>query len=81
MSSWVETIGNSLPAREVEKSPPILYSLIYSCKAIGVDPEAYLEDVLQAVATTPSSQAATLTPWAWAERHPEHQVSKPHVDR
>ena len=51
-----------------------LYSLIYSCKALGVDPEAYLADVLTAVATTPSSQVAMLTPWEWAERHPEAVV-------
>ena len=51
-----------------------LYSLVYSCKALGLDPEAYLADVLTAVATTPSSQVASLTPWAWAEQHPEAAV-------
>ena len=43
-----------------------LYSLMASCKAIGVDPFAYLADVLERVATTPASEIRTLTPWAWA---------------
>ena len=42
-----------------------LYSLVLSCKQNGVDPEAYIEDVLMKVATTPASQIATLTPWGW----------------
>ena len=43
-----------------------LYSLVLSCKQSGADPEAYLEDVLGRVATTPASEIASLTPWAWA---------------
>ena len=46
-----------------------LYSLMLSCKQCGANPEEYLEDVLRKVATTPASEIATLTPWAWrAER-------------
>lgn len=45
-----------------------LYSLVLSCKQSGVDPEAYIEDVLGAVSTTPASRIAELTPWAWAAR-------------
>ena len=45
-----------------------LYSLMLSCRQNGVDPEAYLADVLMAVATTPASEIASLTPWAWGER-------------
>jgi transposase len=44
-----------------------LYSLMLSCKHAGIDPEAYLEDVLVRVSTTPDRQVASLTPWAWAE--------------
>jgi len=43
-----------------------LYSLMLSCKENGVDPQAYLEDVLARVSTTPSSRIAELTPWGWA---------------
>ena len=45
-----------------------LFSLIASCKALGINPEAYLIDVIKAIDTTPASQIASLTPWAWAER-------------
>ena len=43
-----------------------LYSLMLSCKENGVDPQAYLEDVLSRVSTTPASRIAELTPWGWA---------------
>jgi transposase len=43
-----------------------LYSLILSCKQAGVDPEAYIEDVLGRLSTTKASDIAELTPWAWA---------------
>lgn len=46
----------------------ILFSIVASCKALEIDPEAYIRDVLDAVAVTPASEAASLTPWAWAER-------------
>ena len=43
-----------------------LYSLALSCRLNGVDVQAYLEDVLGLVGTTPASQIARLTPWGWA---------------
>lgn len=43
--------------------------LSLSGTALDIDPEAYLADTLEAVAVTPASEAATLTPWAWAERN------------
>lgn len=45
-----------------------LYSLMLSCRQSGVDPEAYLEDVLNLISTTPASRIAELTPWGWAAR-------------
>ena len=47
-----------------------LYSLVLSCKQAGVDPEAYIEDLLSKISTTPASKIATLTPWAWAATCP-----------
>ena len=44
-----------------------LYSLVMSCKLAKVNVERYLEDVLVAVATTPSSRVGELTPWGWAK--------------
>lgn len=46
-----------------------LFSLIASAKAAGIDPAAYLADVIGKVSTTPASEVHTLTPWAWAAVH------------
>jgi transposase len=45
----------------------MLASLIETCKLHGVDPEAYLTDVLtRLVNNWPNSRLAELTPWTWA---------------
>ena len=43
-----------------------LYSLVLSCKENGVDPQAYIEDVLTRISTTPARRIRELTPWGWA---------------
>ena len=45
-----------------------LYSLTMSCKALGIDTEAYLADVLDEISV--ETDVAKLTPWAWALRQP-----------
>jgi transposase len=47
----------------------VLYSLIQSCKLAGVEPFAYLRDVLLRVATHPHTRIADLTPKAWARTY------------
>ena len=48
----------------------MLASLIETCKLHGVNPEAYLADVLtRLVNNWPNSRLAELTPWAWAAAH------------
>ena len=37
-------------------------SLVESCKIQGINPEAYLKDVLVRISTTPQSQIHTLMP-------------------
>jgi transposase len=44
-----------------------LYSLMNTCRAMGVNAERYLADVLERLATTKSSEVAELTPWAWLD--------------
>ena len=44
-----------------------LYSLTATCRELGVNTQAYLEDVITKVSTTPQTEAWRLTPWAWAE--------------
>jgi hypothetical protein len=43
----------------------VLYSLIQSCRLVGVSPFAYLRDVLRRVATHPQSRIQELTPKGW----------------
>jgi hypothetical protein len=46
----------------------VLYTLIESCKRVGVDVLAYLADVLIRVATHPASRIDELRPANWAKR-------------
>jgi transposase len=43
----------------------VLYSLIETCSRHGINPHAYLTDVLQRVCTHPAKRVAELTPRAW----------------
>lgn len=45
----------------------ILFSLVQSCRLVGIDPFAYFRDVLKRVPTHPQSQIADLTPRNWAK--------------
>ena len=48
----------------------MLASLIETCKLHGVNPQAYLTDVLtKLVNNWPNSRLAELTPWSWAAAH------------
>lgn len=58
--NWL-VVGNEKGGRTAAR----LYSLIESCKAIGVNPQAYLEDVIARAQSMPQEQIHTLTPWAW----------------
>ncbi len=46
----------------------VVYSLIETCKLNGVDPEAYLRDVLTRIAEHPINRIAELLPWHWTDR-------------
>lgn len=51
------------------------YSLIATCKNAGVEPWAYLVDVLRRISTDPQSEIASLTPRGWkAARAAERQA-------
>ncbi|MEQ9208216.1 MAG: transposase domain-containing protein, partial [Alphaproteobacteria bacterium] len=42
-----------------------LYSLMATCRLHGVNPEAYLADVLMRVGTHPASEIGELLPHRW----------------
>jgi transposase len=44
-----------------------IYTLVESCKLAGVDPYAYLADVLLRVATHPASRVEELVPASWKQ--------------
>ncbi len=43
-----------------------MYSLIVTCKMNGVDPQAWLSDVLSRIAAHPAHRLNELLPWNWA---------------
>jgi transposase len=48
----------------------VIYTLIQTAKLNGVDPQAWLADVLARIADHPINDLAALLPWRWlAERH------------
>ena len=46
----------------------VLWSLMMSCRLLGIDPRQYLIDTLHALATTPKRLVGTLTPAQYVAR-------------
>jgi hypothetical protein len=44
-----------------------MYSLIVTAKMNGVDPQAWLADVLTRIATHPAHRLDELLPWNWTQ--------------
>ena len=45
----------------------VIYSVLGSCSRLGIDPHAYLEDVLRRLPDMKISQIPQITPAAWAK--------------
>jgi hypothetical protein len=43
----------------------VIYSLVSTCKLLGIEPFAYLRDVLERLPTHPPDRIAELTPRLW----------------
>ena len=54
-------------SREAGWRSAVIYSIIESCRSRGIDPHAYLKDVLTRLPTMTNWQIADITPQAWAE--------------
>jgi transposase len=54
----------------------VLYSIMVTCKEHGVDPLAYLTDVLERVSTTPESRIGDLLPDRWKQRRAEQSAAR-----
>ncbi len=47
------------------RTTAILFSLASTCKALGMDPFAYIRDVLERICTYPARRVAQLLPDRW----------------
>jgi len=52
------------PERGAERAA-VMYTLIQTAKLNDIDPQAWLADVLAAIADTPPTRLAELLPWIW----------------
>jgi len=42
-----------------------MFTILESCKMLGINPEAYLRDVLARIADHPINRIGELLPWRW----------------
>jgi hypothetical protein len=63
-------------AQDTGQRSAIIYSIVESCRRRGVEPYAYLKDVLTRLPTMTNRQIATITPEAWAKvQHTPSQLA------
>ena len=55
-------VGNDVAGQNLA----VLLSLVRTCEAVGVNPQAYLADVLMRVQDWPAAKVAELLPECWA---------------
>lgn len=64
---------------EAGKQSAILYTITASARRRGLDPQAYLADIIRRIPATPATEMHTLTPAAWAEEKKHRSVPSPAV--
>lgn len=62
---------------EAGKHSAILYTIVASARRRGLDPEAYLTDIIRRLPTTPATAMHTLTPAAWAAEQKRERPTPP----
>ena len=63
-------------AAEASQRGAILYTIVESCRRRGLDPLAYLRDVLTRLPKMTTGQIPEVTPEAWAKAHRQRQDSR-----
>jgi len=58
----------------------ILYSLVASCKELGINPAAYLKDVIERIPSHPNRLIAELTPRGWLAQQRKARDATPDED-
>lgn len=53
----------------------VLYTIIESAKMNGLDPEAYLADLIGRIADHPINRIAELLPWSWRSAESQAQAA------
>jgi hypothetical protein len=46
----------------------VIYTIVETCKMNGINPQAYLADVIERIADHPASRVDELLPWNWTPR-------------
>lgn len=62
--------AHALAARLIQRAA-CLYTIIEAAKMNGINPEAYLADVLARIADHPIRQIDALLPWQWTSSQTE----------
>ena len=53
----------------------IMYSLVQTCRALGINPREYLEDIMRRIMAHPSSRLSELLPEQWAAARKTNQAA------
>jgi hypothetical protein len=46
----------------------VIYTIVETCKMNGINPQAYLADVIERIADHPANRVDELLPWNWTRR-------------
>ncbi|MEC5129024.1 IS66 family transposase [Verrucomicrobiales bacterium BCK34] len=63
-------------AEEAGWRSAVIYSIIASCRSRGIDPYAYIKDVLTRLPTMTNHQIVQITPEAWAKENQTSEIVK-----
>jgi hypothetical protein len=68
---WPVADPEALKHRQIGQRTAVMYLLIGTARLNGVDPQAWLADVLARIAGHPAKRLDKLLPWNWQSRKPE----------